>query len=201
MIEVRAARKEDVPGLAQALSKAFVDDPFARWTFGAHEGLPERLRLSFLKLLSVTYMPKKHTYTTDDLSGAALWAPPGKWKMTMSQQLRMAPAFIRLIGMRRLAAAGQVGRIIEKAHPDEPHWHLSVLGVAPDQQRSGVGRALVSHILRRADGEGVLAHLETSKPDNVAYYQRFGFEISSEFDAPQDGPHMWTMTRRPGAGT
>lgn len=197
-MDVRLAARSDIPALAQVLAAAFEIDPFSRWLFGEDERLRERLRVSFRALLRAAYLPKGHTYTTDDLAGAALWAPPGRWKLTVSQQLRLAPSFLRVLGPRRLSRAGPAGRAIDAAHPVLPHWHLSVLGVAPERQRSGIGAALMRPILERADREGVLAHLETSRAENVPYYVRYGFEVAREFDVPGGGPHMWTMSRRPG---
>lgn len=197
-MEVRTARRGDIATLARVLAAAFETDPFSRWMFGTEDGLCERLETAFRKLLRVAYLRKGHTYTTDDLAGAAMWAPPGRWKLTVVQQLRLAPSFLLNLGPRRLARAAPAGRAVDRAHPKEPHWYLAVIGVDPGRQRSGIGAALLSPILERADAEGVLAHLETSKASNVPYYERHRFEVTSEFDVPGDGPHMWVMTRRPG---
>jgi len=143
------------------------------------------------------YLRKGHTYTTDDLAGCAMWAPPGKWKLTIAQQLRMAPVMMRLMSGVNLRNGARLNVQVEHAHPKDPHWHLSVLGVDPSRQRSGVGSSLLRVVLDRADGERVLCHLETSKEENLAYYTRFGFETNGELELPPGAPRVWTMTRRP----
>ena len=78
----------------------------------------------------------------------------------------------------------------------EPHWYLAILGTDPPHQGKGVGGALLAPVLTRCDTEGTGAYLESSKPDNVPYYERFGFRVSGQIDMP-DGPTMWPMWRDP----
>jgi hypothetical protein len=51
--------------------------------------------------------------------------------------------------------------------------------------------------LDRCDAEHAPAYLESSNPDNIPYYQRFGFEITGEITLPDGGPSMWPMWRQP----
>jgi len=50
--------------------------------------------------------------------------------------------------------------------------------------------------LDRCDAEHAPGYLESSNPDNIAYYNRFGFEVTGEIAMP-DGPTLWSMWRRP----
>jgi ribosomal protein S18 acetylase RimI-like enzyme len=194
---VRPADGADVPRLADVLTDAFMDDPLSQWLFGGDDGLARRLRISFEAVLRRIYLPKGSSYTTDDLAGAALWAPPGKWKIPVLTQVRLAPTFIRHMPSRSFRRGAQVNTMFQRAHPAEPHWHLSVLGVDPVRQRVGIGGALMRPVLERANAEGVLCYLESSKQENLPYYARHGFEVTREFLAPDGGPQLWTMTRRP----
>jgi hypothetical protein len=51
-------------------------------------------------------------------------------------------------------------------------------------------------MLVRCDEAGLGAYLESSKPENVPYYQRFGFAVTGQIDLP-DGPPLWPMWRAP----
>ena len=51
--------------------------------------------------------------------------------------------------------------------------------------------------LDRVDAEHAPAYLESSKPENVPYYQRFGFEVTGEIVLPNGGPTLWPMWRQP----
>ena len=63
-------------------------------------------------------------------------------------------------------------------------------------QGRGVGKSLVGPMLERADGVGVPTYLETQKESNLAYYQRFGFNVIDEFSV-DECPPVWTMQREP----
>ena len=61
----------------------------------------------------------------------------------------------------------------------------------------GFGQALMRSRLDRCDAEHAPAYLESSNPDNVPYYQRFGFEITGEIQVPDGGPSLIPMWRQP----
>lgn len=193
-MDLRAITPGDVGRAAEVLAEAFVDDPFSVWLFPAN-GLRERLVRSWTMQLRVVYMPKGHAYTTPGGEGVALWTPPpGLVRSSVREQLRLLFPYIRILGPRRLPAAAASFGVIERAHPPEPHWYLSAIGVAPPLQRRGFGGALLRPMLERADAEGTLSYLETFRPENVPYYERFGFRVVGESDIP-GGPHMWSMSR------
>jgi ribosomal protein S18 acetylase RimI-like enzyme len=190
---MRAIENADVRRAADVITDAFATDPFWEWLFA--DVARERIARSWVRQLRIVYAPKGHAYISDDLAGVALWAPPDAYRMSALQQLRLAPTYLRLLGPRRLGDANRGFAAIERGHPDEPHWYLSVLAVSPSRQRTGIGRTLVEPMLERADRDGVVAFLETFKPENVPYYERFGFTVSYEETIP-GGPHMWAMVRR-----
>lgn len=196
--DVVALTTADTPRAAEVLADAFMDDPFAAWLFPG-EDRRARLVTTWASQLRVISVPRGHAFTTPGVEGVAMWAPPGVTSPGVIQQLRMAIPFVRILG-RRIGQANAGYQVIRRARPDEPHWYLSTLGVDPAHQRTGVGRALVTPMLDRADADGLIVHLETFKPDNVAYYERFGFTVTAEDDVP-DGPHMWAMARLPLAGS
>lgn len=135
------------------------------------------------------------------LAGVALWFAPGRYPMSRLRKLRTTPALMGLasrIGIKRMGKLAEFGGSIDRAFPTEPVWYLSVLGVQPGMQRRGVGQALLMPALRTADNDGVGCYLETSKPDNVAYYERFGFAVlPTPGPLYDDGPTMWRMLRPP----
>lgn len=131
----------------------------------------------------------------------AVWQAPGRYPMTGLRQLRAAPQMAALAvrigsGVRRLA---RLGDAVDARFPADPVWYLQALAVHPDHQGTGLGGALLTHGLTRADRDGSDTYLETGKAANVGYYQRLGFTV---VDAPDEvfagGPPMWLM-RRPAA--
>jgi ribosomal protein S18 acetylase RimI-like enzyme len=195
---VRPLETRDIDLAADVLADAFLDDPFAVWLF-REERRRERLAASWAAQLRVISVPRGFAFATDGLEGVALWAPPGPDELSFGQQLRLMLPFVRILGPRRLPAASAGYGVIRRARPEEPHWYLSTIGVATHRQRRGFGAQLLQPMLERADHEQTLTYLETFRPENVPYYERFGFTVTSEDDIP-GGPHMWSMGRRPVTG-
>jgi GNAT superfamily N-acetyltransferase len=195
--DIRKANDADVPRLAQSLANAFHDDPVISWMIPDDE---KRLRLGpfgFETWLQKIYMPKAEVYTDEARSVGALWAPPGKWRMSVGLQARLAPRMFRLFGVRRMPLILRGLATLDKAHPDEqPHYYLGILGTDPDHQGKGLGGAAIQPVLDRCDAEGLGAYLESSKEQNVPFYRRHGFEVTGEVHMP-DGPPLWPMWRDP----
>jgi ribosomal protein S18 acetylase RimI-like enzyme len=138
----------------------------------------------------------------DRVDATAVWLPPGGFPWTLRRKLRAAPSLARVMvaAPRSFPMFMRYGANIEATHRDEQHWYLVVLSVRPECQRRGLGSALVEPILDRADRDALPCQLETSDPANVAFYQRFGFEvIDPAFPAIPGGPTLTTMRRPQGA--
>lgn len=73
-------------------------------------------------------------------------------------------------------------------------WYLSILGVAPAYQRSGIGRRLLSRTLSEVDEAEVDCFLETFD-DNTAFYERFGFKKRSSHYITHIGAEYVIMFR------
>ena len=132
--------------------------------------------------------------------GVALWMPPGTFPLSFWRKARMAPALLQAALSARGAflAFARVGAILEKIHPRDRSWYLQAMGVRPRAQRRGVGRRLLYSTLALADDSGLLCHLHTSDPANIAYYERFGFDVSQPpIEVFAHGPHYIGMTRPP----
>ena len=193
---VKLATPDDREELAGVLARAFLDDPVWMWLFPdpSHQS-EKRLRLTFQAYLTDA-MNVGSVFTTPDLQGAALWKPPGQWKLGNLALVRSAPELLRAFGMRVFASL-QIERAVESQHPRDPHWYLAVLGTDPSAQGKGIGGALIRQVTDRCDRIGLPCYLESSKDVNVPYYERFGFEVTGETRLGKDGPTIWFMWRDP----
>ncbi|WP_030672664.1 hypothetical protein [Streptomyces sp. NRRL B-1347] len=54
------------------------------------------------------------------------------------------------------------------------------------------GRLLLAAV---ADAEGRPAYLESSKADNIPFYEHFGFAVRRELSLPLDARPVWLMWR------
>jgi GNAT superfamily N-acetyltransferase len=186
----------DVEALQDVLQAAFWDDPVMTWLFPDDRGRSRRSARLFKLLLERHYLPMHTVWTTSADEGAALWAPPGHWKIPTIDIVRALPDFVVSLG-RRAPLALRFLDSVDRQHPDEPHWYLGVLGTNPPRQGHGVGSALLAPVLERCDREGVPAYLESSKESNIAFYARHGFELTGEIRAANGGPVLYPMWRPP----
>jgi GNAT superfamily N-acetyltransferase len=196
--EVRKAVRDDVPQLAVALACAFDGDPPMRWFLPDEERRVELARMMFDVMLRRVHLARDECYTTEDVVGGALWVPPGKWRLSLIQQLRILPSMLRVFG-RGLGRAQRGLAVMDSRHPRKAHYYLDSLGVQPEWQGRGLGSALMRPILERCDRERMPAYLNAGSPRSRDLYLRHGFEVTEEFRLPEGGPPLWRMWREPRA--
>ncbi len=125
-------------------------------------------------------------------NGAAVWIPPrgfDSWESHPWNQPRIGAlsddggrrydAFWRWIDTHTLRRTTLATRLDRRAI-------LIVRAVA-------YGAALISTGLARAEADGVGAFLSTGTPRNVSIYERCGFRVVEDADAPDGGRHVWFM--------
>lgn len=201
-LDVRPAGRADIAALARTMARAFQDDPVFCWL------QPDSARRAAALPGFFGAMARHHFVAgggveiavtesggASGVGAAALWDPPGRSMQNPLEQIAMLPALLRTF-RGRLAAARALGEEMKANHPEEPHWYLAMIGSDPRVRGGGYGAALMRSRLQRCDAEGAPAYLESSNPDNVPYYMRFGFEVTGEFSVA-DGPPMWPMWRQP----
>jgi ribosomal protein S18 acetylase RimI-like enzyme len=199
-VEARRATRDDIRPLAAVLARAFANDPFFGWLAGDVSERGQRMRDGWSAILRHASAGLAATWTTDDLTGAAIWIPPGVPASGVLDTVRLIPGMARMTTWRRL---GQVSDALEdlasrrRRHAPEPHWYLSALGVEPDRQGEGVGSALLAPVLVEADARREPAYLETAVGRNVLLYERHGFDVVEELVLPKTDIHGWLMLRQP----
>lgn len=201
-IDVRPARKSDIGALAGVLGRAFYDDPVSTWMLPDDKSRAAGLAAYFGAATRHHHLAGGGVEAACDgpvIGAAALWDPPGRWRESRYAQFRMLPALIRAFGPRvsALSTGRTLADLLSAAHPEEPHWYLAVIGSDPTVRGRGFGQAVMRSRLDRCDAEHCPAYLESSKFDNVPYYQRFGFAVTGEITLPGGGPTLWQMWREP----
>jgi ribosomal protein S18 acetylase RimI-like enzyme len=193
---VRRATPADHERVATVLASAFADDPAWSWLmpFADRE---QRQRLYFETELRHQVPSHREVWTSEDGAAAAVWAPPGSWRVPIGIVLRETPAMMRVFG-RRLPLGLRYLMRAEHKHPREPeHWDLHYLGTEPARQGQGLGSALLRPMLALCDRDGLGAYLESSSERNRALYERHGFGVVETFDMPGGGPDIRRMWRDP----
>jgi GNAT superfamily N-acetyltransferase len=194
---VRKASPEDVPPLAEALARAFHDDPGWSHLLPDPGDRTERLRIFFEAELHGLALPLGLVWTTEEVVGGAVWMPPGKWRVPVGATIREVAPMLKVFG-RRIPLALRSRLRMEGHHPRQPpHWYLAFMGVAPESQGRGIGTELLRPALATQEADGAPAYLEASTPRSRALYQRNGFAVTGELNLPGGGPPLWQMWREP----
>ena len=186
-----------IPETARMLARAYVANPLHLAAFGRDE--LARNEAFFREGLAVMAGPK--LVALDDaredgprVVGFVHWVRSPGCRLHWLEKLRLAPAMIEGFGVR---AALRVSRWLSTwAHhdPARPHAHLGPIAVDPDAQGRGIGRRLMELHRAELDRLALAGYLETDRPENVAFYRRFGFETIRELDVL--GVPNYTMWRQ-----
>jgi ribosomal protein S18 acetylase RimI-like enzyme len=128
------------------------------------------------------------------VAGVLTSCDPGQWpppqlRATATQALGPALAGPAVLWRSLVADAA-----MHKHHPEDDHFFIWMLAVSPAHQRSGVGRALLTTALERAEELDTYTYLETANAENLPYYSSFGFRETGMTKLPRDAP-IWFMIR------
>lgn len=198
---LRPIEAEQFSETIEMLARAFETDPLFRFL------LPEPgTRMAWLRFImgAMVAMNRPHglLFTLEHpgaIQAAVAVHVPGAYKEIYRHLVRYLlepttwragrPSLPFLVRAVRLLAT------IDRLHPKDPHYYVQCLGVDPDRQGKGLGGRLLDSVLTMARRDRMPTYLETSNPDNLIFYRRFGFEVLSEVALSGDYPPVWTMLR------
>jgi len=198
---VRRAGTDDRSQVVRVLTAAFGDDPVFAWIVPDPDERAALLPGVFDAFAEAyAHHDETHVLLSEDtpgavISGVALWAPPGVEPIHPDVEDRFFARMAEVAGAH-LERFGTVGEIFGAAHPTEPCWFLSLLGVDAGQQGRGFGSAVLGEVLDAADRAGEPAYLEATNQRNRALYERHGFRHVGDLTLPA-GPTAYAMWRDP----
>lgn len=192
------ATAADLDAVANTLTAAFADDPVQQWLFQPAEQ-PDAARRRFFRFFVDEYFALGHLYVVAGTAGAALWSPPDRDILQGDRVADLLALVAPDLGDETVPRLTELAQAAE-FRPPEPHFYLGILGVGPSVQGHGLGRVLVEPVLDACDRGGFPAHLESSNPGNVSFYQRLGFAATGRYRCGDEGPELVAMTRQPAAG-
>jgi len=195
-VGIRPAAPGEAPALAGVLARAFAADPMVRWPMASGHDLPGRIRTMF-EIVDTAYAGEGWIHAAGEGLGVMSLLPPGTAGREQEITDAVAPAIAALTpdgGERYERFWAWIGSLL----PPEPHWLLDQVAVEPAAQGRGIGGAMLRFAIACAERDGLPLVLETGVPANVPLYERFGFRVIREADAPDGGPRIWFMGRDPG---
>ena len=197
---VRRLRHDEVDEAASLLARAFVGDPFPSLLADDPDARLEASRWAFT-VFARYGLAFGEVWTVGDLDGVAIWWAP---ECVHPDDERAAlvgfndgPDVLGKAAWERFLHLNDLTAEVHQRSVTGPHWYLSVIGVAPEAQRRGLGSVLLTTMIDRLDREGLPAYLDTGTAENVAFYQRHGFIVAAELLEPGSGVLIRGMRRDP----
>jgi ribosomal protein S18 acetylase RimI-like enzyme len=190
-VSIKPATDTDSDHAVAIAVLAFSTDPLMRWSLAD----PHRYLTyypAFVRAIAGKAFEHRTAYYVDGFSGIALWLPPG---VTFDEHA-VVDAIQRAVPESLQEEAFGVLKQTGTYHPSQPHWYLPLIGVDPRHQRQGFGSALMKHALVACDRDRTLAYLESSNPENLAFYERHGFESLGTIQVGT-APPIFPMLREP----
>jgi GNAT superfamily N-acetyltransferase len=197
-VDLRPLATERDGEAARLLSEAFFDYP--TWDALAPRA-PARRRAMIARYYGTELAVARRWGGTilaaldgQELAGVVLAFDPGRYPPPAWSLVWFAP--LLLASPSSIPRSLRALSLMDSGHPRTPHLFLHTVGADPGHQRRGVGRALISAVLERADGQRRPAYLMTSRPELVGYYGGFGFDSVGQLSLPR-GVTAWQMLRDP----
>jgi ribosomal protein S18 acetylase RimI-like enzyme len=162
------------------LSHAFLTQPnnVAVW-----RSQDERARRKIERLFRVVKLERSvaemwGAWTDGRLVGALNMTAWPRCQMSSFEMLAVLPRLLVPCGiaLRRVAVIQSAWK---RQDPGRARWHLGPVGVAAGLQGRGIGSRLLETCCAMFDERNEAGYLETDRPENVPFYQRFGFSVTA----------------------
>ena len=189
----------ELRGAARALAAAFVDDPV--WTaigprHRGHRAFANRAAFRGIVLGSARHGARVRVArdSAGAVAGATISFADGAWPLPDAATVWELP-WVFAAGPAPVVRGLRDDRAMRAVHAAHPHTYLWFVGVHPDRQGEGVGRALMADLHEWAD-PALPIYLETGTRANAAFYASLGYRELGELPLPS-GATMWRMERPP----
>jgi len=112
--------------------------------------------------------------------GAMNMVPWPYCKISSKEVMRLFPRILLVMGTK-MWRGYLLDKALEVHHPDQPHWHLGLIGVIPNMQGEGISSLIVQRVCEWLDELEGPGYLETTIPWIVTTHKRrYGFTLIGE---------------------
>ena len=192
--EPRALEPGEVGAASDSIARAFAwHEPWAAWALPGEASREATLAGLIEANVRERFLPRGEAWTIGAAS-VTLWIPPASVAGSEVFARRRSDADYAVYGARG-AALRSADRMLARMLPVGDHWYLDTIATAPEWRRAGLGARLLDHDLAIRDSRGEACALDTHTADNVAFYERRGFEVIARDVLPEGGPDLIVMRR------
>ncbi len=191
----------DVPEAAELMTRAFLNDPFFVTSIPDPILRREHLPPFFAACLNYGCHYGRVFGAGQELArleGVAWWYRYPEWHYN-GERTKIAgfDEVARLLGEGSDRIENISNAITDTLNPLFPVKRavLDQLAVDPGSQRSGIGSALVQHIIDETTYDGLPIELWTASESNLTFYARHGFEVVASGRDADHGMGWWGLGR------
>lgn len=196
---VRPLETGECDKAGEILAHAFHDDPGMRYVLPERERYERLAPWMFASWARWTILYGA-AWTTPDLEGVALRRMPGQdrdnlWRYLRSGMIK-TPRFLGKPAMERLQILTEtLARKRPEVAGSKRYWYCWTIGVHPDKQGQGIGKALMQQTFSSAARDGLPCCLETFTEKDVAIHGSQGYELRDRLQIPDSDLTAYMMVR------
>lgn len=189
--------KKEAQKVIEVFVAAFEKDPLMNYFFGNdYHSLAKYLWQYFGDLTPILDLLLLGAFVEGKLQGVAFITPPLVDNTGKQEAIdRLDEQLFSEVGEAAIMKMEVYSRIKEANKPKQPHFYLNTLGVIPESQGKGIGKALMAELHKIAEthpqSSGIA--LDTENEQNLNFYQKLGYSVSTITNL--DGVKIWSMFR------
>ena len=178
-------QKKDLSKASATLSRSFHDDPIFKFVIPDPEYRKDKLRYLCHFIIRLGIAKGEAIGPSDKMEGVSLWLPSKGSKDSGVDAIRagLLNLFVHIEPgtIRRFVEVGRTKGKMRAGIIKGQYYLCDMIGVDPLFQKQGFGRKMIEAKLLIFDREEMPCYLETSKCENIAYYERFGFSQINKY--------------------
>jgi ribosomal protein S18 acetylase RimI-like enzyme len=153
-IAVRRMSPLEMDAACALIGLAFAENPNTLVMAGGDRGRAQRMMQAAVRVakLGRQYSHVVVAEAAGRIVGVLNAAEWPNCQLSMLEKLKTAPAMIRAMGFA-LPRALKMTSVWANHDPRERHWHLGPIGVHPEHQGQGIGKAMLGPFLKMVDAQ------------------------------------------------
>ena len=196
-------KKSSIDLAADRLNEAFDEDPCIKYFLGSDNYNYIKAKNIHRYALNVGFLYGSILTTSDLLEGISIWLPPSKvdvssWMFIRAGGLSLKKT-VRQDILKTMKAYGDYSTIIHHQNIAVPHWYLFSIGVGKEYQGKGFAGKMLKPVFNHFDQTGYPCYLETHNPNNIKFYENYGFKVVEVGVLPNSEKKHYAMLRMPNA--
>lgn len=197
-IEITRLNQEEIEDISEIFSNSFEDYPLMEFFFG--ESYKQSIKHLTKLICDETSKGDSlllGAFVEGKLQGIAFIDLPqnennNDVENTVSSSEKIFAAVIGEEALMRIQAYLDLKKVNK---PSSPHFYINTLGVNPQSQGRGIGKAILKQVHQMSEQDTISTGvaLDTQTENNVGYYQGFGYSVSNT--AKLENVNNWFMFR------